>query len=150
MQKILLALFLSLSLLSVGTLVADTEFAEPKPSIDNPRKFIFPITEWNLNEVNHVLSSANNVMKFYGPENTEVVIVAYSQGINALLKNRNIAIRKRVEALLTYDVEFIACGNTMRTLNIKEKNLIDGVEVVTAGIVELIERQLRGYIYIRP
>ena len=31
-----------------------------------------------------------------------------------------------------------------------EKELLDGVEVVTAGIVELIERQLRGYIYIRP
>jgi intracellular sulfur oxidation DsrE/DsrF family protein len=38
----------------------------------------------------------------------------------------------------------------MRTFKVKEKDLIDGVEVVTAGIVELIERQLRGWIYIRP
>ena len=51
---------------------------------------------------------------------------------------------------MTYDVEFIACKNTMDTLKIDKKELLDGVEVVTAGIVELIERQLRGYIYIRP
>jgi intracellular sulfur oxidation DsrE/DsrF family protein len=55
-----------------------------------------------------------------------------------------------VEALMTYEVEFIACGNTMKTLKIDKSELIDDVEIVTAGIVELIERQLRGYIYIRP
>jgi len=129
---------------------ADTQLAEPKPAIDNPRKFVFPITDWDRSHVNHILSSANNVIKFYGIDNTEVVIVAYSQGINALVSNRDKRIQKRVEALMTYGVEFIACGNTMRTLKIDKKYLLDGVEVVTAGIVELIERQLRGYIYIRP
>jgi len=27
---------------------------------------------------------------------------------------------------MTYDVEFIACRNTMRTLHIEKKDLIDG------------------------
>lgn len=135
-------------LLLLGTLHADTEFADPKPSIDNPRKFVFPITEGSDEAINHVLSSTNNVMKFYGPEKCEVCIVCYSKGIKALQKNRSFS--KRVKSLMTYDVEFIACGNTMRTLKIKKSDLLDGVEVVTAGIVELIERQLRGWIYIRP
>ena len=145
-MKKLLAIFVIMA----SFVMAETEFATPKPDIDNPRKFVFPITIWDRNEVNHILSSVNNVMKFYGPENTEVVIVAYGQGIRTLVKGENRDIRKRVEALMTYDVEFIACGNTMRTLKIKKKELIEGSEVVTAGIVELIERQLRGYIYIRP
>lgn len=131
-------------------LSAETEFADPKPSLENPRKFVFPITTNDRHEINHVLSSANNVIKFYGVENTEVVIVAYSKGIEAVMNHRDLKIKKRVEALMTYDVEFIACGNTMKTLKIDRSELIDGVEVVTAGIVELIERQLRGYIYIRP
>ena len=145
MKKLFILLLLIMSFLS-----AETEFAEPKPSMENPRRFVFPITKWNRDEINHVLGSANNVIKFYGIDNTEVVIVAYSQGIKSLLARRDTKIRKRVEALMTYDVEFIACGNTMQTLKIKKEDLIDGVEVVTAGIVELIERQLRGYIYIRP
>jgi len=145
MRKIFILLFLFVSFI-----YSETEFAEPKPSLDNPRKFVFPITKWNRNEINHILGSANNVIKFYGVDNTEVVIVAYSQGIKSLLKNGNLTIKKRIKSLMTYDVEFIACGNTMKTLKIDKKELIDGVEVVTAGIVELIERQLRGYIYIRP
>jgi hypothetical protein len=145
-------MFMTLFLLAIGLnfVQAETEFAEPKPSMENPRKFIFPITKWNNDEIHHILGSANNVIKFYGVDNTEVVIVAYSQGIKALLKHRDVKIRKRVESLMTYDVEFIACQNTMNTLKIDKKELLDGVEVVTAGIVELIERQLRGYIYIRP
>jgi len=145
MKQFIMSLFLVCSFLG-----AETEFAEPKPSLDNPRKFVFPITTNNRDEINHVLSSANNVMKFYGPEKVEVVIVAYSKGIEAVMNHRDLEIKKRVGSLLTYDVEFIACGNTMRTLKIDKSELIDGVEVVTAGIVELIERQLRGYIYIRP
>ena len=136
--------------LFITTLTSETEFASPKPSLEHPRKFVFPITRWDRRAINHILGSANNVIKFYGVDNTEVVIVAYSQGIKALLKNGNLRIKKRIKSLMTYDVEFIACGNTMKTLKIKKDELIDGVEVVTAGIVELIERQLRGYIYIRP
>ena len=145
MKQFMLSVILICTFLS-----AETEFADPKPSLENPRKFVFPITKNDRHEINHVLSSANNVIKFYGVENTEVVIVAYSKGIEAVMNHRDLKIKKRVEALMTYDVEFIACGNTMKTLKIDESELIDGVEIVTAGIVELIERQLRGYIYIRP
>ena len=128
---------------------ADTQFAEPKPSIDNPRKIIFPITKGDDESINHVLSSANNVMKFYGPENVQIAIICYSKGIRTLLKKEK-KIAVRVRSLQTYDVEFIACGNTMRTLKIKPEDLIEGVEIVTAGIVELVERDLKGWIYIRP
>jgi len=142
--------FFILFFLMTSFMPAETEFAEPKPSMENPRKFVFPITKWNRDEINHILGSANNVIKFYGVDNTEVVIVAYAQGIKALLHHHDVRIEKRVKSLMTYDVEFIACQNTMDTLKIDKKDLIEDVEVVTAGIVELIERQLRGYIYIRP
>ena len=142
--------FLILFFVITTCIFAETQFADPKPSMENPRKFVFPITTWDKKEINHILGSVNNVIKFYGVDNSEVVIVAYSQGIKSLLKDKDKNIAKRVKSLMTYDVEFIACGNTMKTLKIDKKELLDGVEVVTAGIVELIERQLRGYIYIRP
>jgi len=144
---------LSVFILILGIVSAEVEFAEPKPSLENPRQFIFPITSGDENEISHVLSSASNVMKFYGPEKCEVTIVCYSQGIKAVLKSAYFFdkdIQKRVRSLMTYDVEFIACGNTMKTYNIDKKELLKNVEVVTAGIVELIERQKAGWIYIRP
>ena len=148
MKKVLILLFMLLSFVS-----AETELAEPKPSLMNPRKFVFPVTTADEEEITHILSSVSNVMKFYGVDKSEVVVVAYSKGIKLLKKDADFFdkdIQKKVRSLMTYDVEFIACNNTMRTYGIKKKDLMADVEVVTAGIVELIERQLSGYIYIRP
>jgi len=145
-------IFLALSLLFF-TAFADTEFAKPEPSIENPRQFIFPITSEDEQEISHVLSSASNVIKFYGADKCEVAIVCCSRGIKAVLAKAYFFdkdIQKRVRSLMTYDVEFIACGNTMKTYKMTQKELLKDVEVVTAGIVELIERQKMGWTYIRP
>jgi intracellular sulfur oxidation DsrE/DsrF family protein len=141
--------FTAVLLLLTVSLSAETVFAEPKPSFDNPRKVLFCITGGEDEEIHHVLSSANNVLKFYGPENVQMRIVAYYHGIRALLKKEK-AFAVRVDALMQYDVEFVACGNTMRTKKIAASELIEGTEVVTAGIVEMLERVKEGWIYIRP
>jgi hypothetical protein len=130
-------------------LSAETEFATPKPAIDNPRKIAFSIDTLNDKEVNHVLSTVNNVIKYYGPENTEVVVVVYSQGVKILRKDSDKSTKSRIEALMTYDIEFVACENSLRTLGIKKKELIEDLSYGTAGIVEIIERQLLGFTYIK-
>ena len=129
--------------------MAETEFATPKPSIDNPRKIVFSIDTDDDRQVNHVLSTINNVIKYYRPENTEVVVVVYSQGVKVLRKKSDKDTRVRIEALMTYDIEFVACENSLRTLGIKKKELIDDLSFGTAGIVEIIERKLRGFTYIK-
>ncbi len=149
MKKLLVLLMMMLSFIW-----AETELIEPKPSMVNPRKFVFPITSADENEISHILSSVSNVVKFYGVDKCDVIIVAYSKGIKALFKEPKFFdkdIQKRLKSLMMYDsIEFIACNNTMKTYEIKEKELLKDVEVVTAGIVEIIERQLDGYIYVRP
>ena len=149
-MKKLLVLFIMI----LSFIWAETELTEPKPSMVNPRKFIFPITSADENEISHVLSSVSNVVKFYGVDKCEVVIVAYSKGIKSLLKEPKFFdkdIQKRLKSVMMYDsVEFIACNNTMKTYDIGKKELLKEVEIVTAGIVEIIERQLAGYIYVRP
>jgi len=136
-------------ILFYGFLMAETEFATPKPAIDNPRKIVFSIDTIDYKEVNHVISTVNNVIKFYRPENTEVVVVVYSQGVKILRKDSDNETKKRIEALMTYDIEFIACENSLRTLGIQKKDLMDDLSYGTAGIVEIIERQLQGFIYIK-
>jgi len=130
-------------------LFADTEYADPIPSIDNPRQIVFSVTGNSPAALDHILSVANNVLKFYGPEKVEMKIVAYSKGL-ALLYKRNKETAVRVDALMQYDVEFVACGNTMRTLHVKKEDLVDGSVIVTAGVVELLESVKAGWIYIKP
>jgi len=145
-MRILSSLFL---LLVPFLLLAETEFADPPPAIDNIRKMVFVISKGSDDEMNHLLSSVNNVLKYYGPENVEIKVVAYYHGLG-ILKKSSVDVRKRVEALMTYDVEFIACGNTMRTTHVTKEQLLDGVEIVTAGIVEINEAILKGYNCIIP
>jgi len=144
MKRVLVLLVFVLSFTA-----AETEFATPKPAIDNLRKIVFSIDSIDNKEVNHVISTVNNVIKFYRPENTEVVVVVYGQGVKALLKNSDKDTRIRIEALMTYDIEFVACENSLRTLDIQKKDLMDDLSYATAGIVEIIERKLRGYTYIK-
>jgi len=145
MIKVLMSL-----LMMISVVCAETKFAKPKPAMDNPRQLIFSIPTSQSKEVNRIISTVNNVIKFYGVENTEVVIVVYGQGLKVLLKKGDVDIRKRIEALMTYDVEFIACGNTMRTLKIDKKDLLNDISFATAGIVEIIERKLQGFSYTQP
>lgn len=145
MKKVWMALCMAATL----SLYADTEFADPKPSFEAPRQILFSITGGDDEAIHHVLSSANNVLKFYGPENVQMRIVAYYHGIRALLKRED-QFAVRVDALMQYGVEFVACGNTMRTKKISDEELIEGSEIVTAGIAEMIERTKEGWIYIKP
>ena len=137
------------ALLFNSLIIAETELVDPKPSIIEPRKIVLSIGSGKSEDIHHILGSANNFLKFYGPEKVEMVIVAYYHGIKAVLLE-NIDIMKRVQALQLYEVEFVACGNTMRTKNIKEDKLLDDVSIATAGLVEIIERQKDGYININP
>ncbi len=138
------------SLLCISIFIkAETQLVEPLPSIIEPRKIVLSIGSGKSEDIHHILGSANNILKFYGPEKVNMVIVAYYHGIKAVMLE-NINIIKRVKALQLYDVEFIACGNTMRTKNIQEDQLIDDISIATAGLVEIIERQKDGYVNINP
>jgi len=131
-------------------LLSDTEFADPEPAWDNPRLIVFAVTEDTPHALDHVLSVTNNVIKFYGASKVLVKIVAYSKGIQLLVKKNSILNTKRVKALMQFDVEFIACHNTMDTYNIKEDDLIEDSIIVTAGVVELLESVKKGWVYIKP
>jgi hypothetical protein len=144
MKKIVI-LFLVLAC----TAFADIRMAEPLPSIDKPREVVLGVSSGDDETIQHVLSTANNVLKFYGPEKVHMRIVAYYHGIRTVLK-REKEFAPRVDALQQYGVEFVACGNTMRTKNIQPSELIDGVEIVSAGIAEIIERSAEGAVYIHP
>lgn len=97
------------------------------------------------------LNNAVNVQKHYGPGEVDVEIVAYGPGLSLLTKKSKQA--KRVASLAKSDITFSACGNTMKKIakkKGKEPKLINGVKVVPAGVVRLMELQEKGYSYIRP
>lgn len=140
---------LVLLILCRASIAGETVLAEPKPDPDNPRKILLQLTNDDPRIVNDLLHNVVNIQKFYGQDNVKVAVVTFGAGNRALYKDTS-PVRERVLSLLQYDVEFVACGNTMETTGRQPSDVIDGVEIVTAGIPEIVERMRQGWTYIRP
>jgi intracellular sulfur oxidation DsrE/DsrF family protein len=125
---------------------SSSEFSEPKPTFDNPRKVVFQLYDSDVAKVNHNLSSIYNILKEYPSETLKVMVVTYGNGMRALKKDYDKDTLKRIVSLMEYDVEFIGCRNTMETMKWTEDDFIDEISYVQAGIVELIERKFEGYV----
>lgn len=132
-----------------GALAKETILADPKPSFDEPRKIILQLTSDDPKDMNNILYNAVNLQKFYGMDNVRIVIVAFGQGMSALYAGTS-PVQERIESLLQYDVEFLGCGNTMDATQHSPEDLIEGVDFVQAGIAEIVERTMQGWIYIHP
>ena len=99
-----------------------------------------------------VLSVANNLIKHYGgPDFVDIEIVAYGPGLSLLYPdNPN---RERISSLVTNEVRFAGCLNTVATIERKtgEKPvLIPATIPVQTGVARLIELAQQGYVVIRP
>ncbi len=97
------------------------------------------------------LNNAANLQELYGIDNITVEIVAYGAGLGILTADYEDA--TRVKSLAMQNITFSACGNTMKKIakkSGKEPVLTEGVQVVKAGVGQIIELQEQGYSYIRP
>ncbi len=138
--------------LAVSTLIsAKMEFADPKPSFDNPRRWVVPINTDDIHTVNHIIGGINNVLNEYPPEALNIAIIFYSKGMRVIKKDYDKNTLKRIQSLMDgYDVEMVGCLNTMKTMKWTKKDFIDGVTYKQAGIAEVLERSVAGWIVFAP
>lgn len=144
MKKIILILCISLFAF------AKSDFSEPKPSFESPRKVVMAIKNSDLKLVNATLGTIYNILKEYPSESLNVAVVIYGNGMRAIKKDYDKDTLKRITSLMEYDVEFYGCKNTMESMHWKESDFIDNINFVQAGVVEIIEKQVDGYISVNP
>ena len=89
-----------------------------------------------------------SIQKAYGADNVKLAVVAYGPGIWSILKDS--PVRARVESMLMYEIEFVACGNTLDAIHKTEADMIKGVTWTRAGLVEIVERRLSGWVDLKP
>lgn len=132
----------------VGATPALATMADPAPSFDAPRRIVVSLSEKDEKRVGAVLNNVTNMQKFYGPDNVQLAVVAYGPGIWAILKDS--PVRARIESLHFFDIEFVACGNTLDAVHKTKADMIDGVQWTQAGLVEIVERRLSGWVDLKP
>jgi len=129
---------------------AQSTFSKPHPTFEVPRKVVIQLYYSDIKRVNQTLGMIYNIIKEYPTESLKVVVVTYGPGMRALKRDYDKHTLSRVQSLMEYDVEFIGCRNTMESMHWKDSDFIEDISYVQAGIVELIERKVDGYIGINP
>jgi len=139
--QLLLLAFLTLTLQSVLAAVDDGP----------AHKIVIQVSTDDPRTQKIALNNAVNLQKALGQDNVAIEIVAYGPGLSLLTsKSKQGA---RVSSLAMQDITFSACGNTMKKVAKKTGKtpvLLDGVTMVQAGVLRIMELQEQGYSYVRP
>jgi len=99
--------------------------------------------KWNL-----ALNNAKNIQADLGAANVDIEVVAYGPGINMLKADS--AVGNRVDEALGAGVKVVACENTMKAQKLGKDDMLGKVGYVSAGVVEIMQKQQQGWAYIRP
>jgi intracellular sulfur oxidation DsrE/DsrF family protein len=94
------------------------------------------------------LAIAENLLTDESGSIDDVAVVAQAAAITAITTGSDTG--ETVASLLEDGVSFSACTNTLEMMDIDESELVDGVEPVPEGAVEVTRLQDEGYAYMRP
>lgn len=95
-----------------------------------------------------VLNNISNLIVDMGEENLEIEMVANGDAVKVLLKGNEF--QPMLEQLAPKKVRFCACANSLRNFELEKNQLYDFVDIVPAGVGELVRKQASGWAYIRP
>ena len=124
-------------------------FSDPKPTLDQPRKIVLSLSERDPERVNEVIGNLGNIQRYYGADNATIALIVFGPGVHALLASES-TVKPRIAGLLAIGVQIFACQATLDSLHKTKADLITGVAVVPNGIPAIIERQVAGWIYVKP
>ena len=120
---------------------------ETETATQNGMNTVFHFSESGESEQKHALNNVANLLSIDMVEMENTVLVANGAGIYLFAAERSY-FPDRVRSLLEEGASFRACANSMAALDVAGSDLIDGVEVVPAGVGELTRLQAEGYAYI--
>ena len=122
----------------------------PSPSsAQQPRaKVVLQVSESDPAKWNLALNNAKNIQTDLGAANVDIELVAYGPGIGMLKADS--VVGNRVDEAIAAGVRVVACENTMKGQKLTQTDMLNKLNYVQAGVVEIMQRQQQGWAYIRP
>lgn len=115
-----------------------------------PTDFVVQLTRAGENHGHRrALLQIDKVLEDLGQEKLNIEVVAYEDGIHALLAN-NPQTNQLLIKLANRGVAFKACRISMRAWELEEADFPLEVDFIPAGAPHVIQRQMEGYKYWRP
>ncbi len=99
---------------------------------------------------NIALANVGNLILAIPEKHYDLVMLFNGPAVTLLESEACAPFRDEIWRLQQSRVAFKVCRNALNKFNVDPDNLIEGCEIVPAGIVALIELQQDGYAYIKP
>lgn len=126
--------------------------ADRMPGDPPEHRIVYQLDQADAEYIEHILGSIGALITKY-EDNVEIAVVVFGRGIHLLAKKpvRPIPeeLRQRAAAQSRdYGVHYIACGNTMKSMNWGAKDMLDFATIEDVGAASLMERQEKGWAYV--
>jgi len=145
-----LALVLAAVLVAMNAQAGDLPGPDDKPFAE--AHILLQISDGDEAVQSRVLNVAGNLLKHYGgPDLVDLEIVAFGPGISLLFAGSSQ--RDRISSLAANGVRFVACMNTVETIERtsgERPELNELALPVQAGVAHIVERSGQGFVVVRP
>ena len=138
--------WLAIAALASLAALAPPVAAQPVAAVHN--RVVMQVSDNDTAKWNLALNNARNLQADLGAGNVDIEIVAYGPGIGMLKADS--VVGARVGEALASGVKVVACDNTMRGQKLTKPDMLPDVGYVSAGVVEIMQKQQQGWAYIRP
>jgi intracellular sulfur oxidation DsrE/DsrF family protein len=92
-----------------------------------------------ISQINHALAEAPY---------SKIELVCHNTGISILQLSKTI-VAQDIQDLKNRGVVFAACANTIRLRKIDKADIVPQAIIVPAGIIEVVDKQSKGWAYIK-
>jgi intracellular sulfur oxidation DsrE/DsrF family protein len=124
--------------------------------VSKPHHLILQVNTNDPAAMNLTLNNATNVTQHYKElgEKVKIEVVTFGPGLHMLREDTS-PVKARIEqmALSTPEVSFKACGNTQEKMHQAEHKdipIVSQAQVVTSGVVRVMQLQEAGWTYVKP
>jgi uncharacterized protein len=117
---------------------------------DEPHRVVMHLNSGDEKLQRGALNNIKHLYQELGPQNLTVELVVHGAGLPFLMKKGTAFAAELADLKKTYGVNYTACSNSMKTMQVTREDLISEVSETVPAMVRLMERQEQGWVYIKP
>ena len=114
---------------------------------EKPVQIVFDVTSGDESTHKAAVRHVKFMSQAYTDSKFEVVM--YSNSVNMALAEKSVVAAEITDLIQNENVSFKVCAGTMKRMEKSAEDLIEGVEIVPDGILEIVMRQQEGWSYIK-
>jgi intracellular sulfur oxidation DsrE/DsrF family protein len=139
---------LVLALAAIAAVIAGCASTSGPHAAEGKRGVVIQVSDGDIRTWNQALNVVRNVQQEYGNDKVDVEVVVFGNGIGLLQFDSPLA--NRIDDTLAGGASVYMCENTMRGRKVTRKDMLPKIGYVTAGVIEIIEKQKQGWAVVRP